>query len=272
MSSSFNILIGVLVLALCCGSIAFTALRQKRKAREEQQRGVNWLAELRLLLSHMQRHRGLSSGLLAGNKELEREIEQIQNKIRRDCETINGIGQWIQENERWLGIEQHWRRLSQSYRTLHIDNSLQQHNKLITNLLFLIEDTAEAHHLRLLDDNGARLSFIWRELLVAAEHIGQARALGTAITASGRCDSVSRIRLAYLENKIRETTEQAWRNLETPSQTRLQVDMLLRCIQEDVMTDTPTLSSQAYFEKASQCLEAVLGQFDHEIQAIDARI
>jgi hypothetical protein len=272
MSSSFNILAGALVLSLCCGALAFSALRQKRKAQQQQQRGISWLSELRLLLSHMQRHRGLSSGYLAGNTELAREIEQIQNKIRRDREAINAIGPWIHTNERWQGIEQHWARLNQGYRTLDIDNSLQQHNKLITNLLYLIEDTAEAHHLRLLDDNSARLSFVWRELLVAAEHIGQARALGTAITASGRCDSVSRIRLAYLENKIRETTEQAWRNLDTPSQTRLQVDALLLCIQEEVMTETPKLSSQAYFEKASQCLEAVLGQFDHEIQAIDARI
>lgn len=36
-------------------------------ARQQQEQGVLWLQALRMLITHIQRHRGLAAGVLAGD-------------------------------------------------------------------------------------------------------------------------------------------------------------------------------------------------------------
>lgn len=246
--------------------------RTRHRRRQRLLLGLTWLDSLRQLLAHFQQHRGLSSGYIAGNGDLLPQIQQLQSQIRRDFENVTVQGSWITQNSRWIGIEEHWNRLSATYQSLDRDSNISQHNRMLTNLIYLIEDTAEAHDLKLLCDGHDHGQRVWRDLLIVAEHIGQARAIGTAITASGHCDSVSRIQMSYLSEKIEETSLNLWGNLDMPQHARHKLQELLSCIKQRVMQDHPEIESQIYFKLASGCLEDVLAQFDQEMALLRQRM
>lgn len=271
MTELISITLTLLTILAAFTIMFITKKRNQRQLRIKQRKGISWLHSMRMLLTHLQKHRGLTSGYHGGETALLKEINSIQREIQQDCAAISLIGDGIQKNERWSGITEHWSRLSRQYQSLNIDSNLSQHNRLITNLLYLIEDIAETHELKKLSDEPTKVSFVWKELLIAAEHIGQARALGTAITAAGRCSSVSRIRMTYLKNKIDDTTRTAGHNLDVPAQLQSQVSNFLSCINDKVMVDSPQVSAQEYFGIATHCLESILAQFDSELQALDPR-
>ncbi|MGM8225852.1 nitrate- and nitrite sensing domain-containing protein [Cellvibrio sp. ARAG 10.3] len=223
--------------------------------------GLNYVRVMRTLLTHVQQHRGLTTGFLNGNQDAKAEIQALQNKIRKEIVEVNNLGVWVQANEKWRSILDHWSRLSSHYASGEAMNNLKQHNQLIANILYFIEDIADAHHL----DSKAPAAFAhqWRSLLFIAESIGQARALGTGVVAKGECSSVLRIQLNHLRNKIASHTgeylsPQAW----------AEIEQLLHCIETDVVIDQPTISPKAYFQLATRSLERVMEQFDQYIEGL----
>lgn len=258
--------IAILILAF----FAHTWLLRSRRTRQKV--GIEWLISLRYLLAHLQQHRGLSSAFLAGKVELQGDINNLQNQIRRDCEDAISIDDWITQHPRWQGIEEHWQRLTQRFQTLDRDTNISQHNRLITNLIYLIEDVADAHELKYLSEDSAQAQRVWRDLLISAEHIGQARAIGTAITAAGHCDSVSRIQLSYLSHKIEENRQRVNNSLDLSHQAQHKLQKLLYCLKDRVMQETPQIDSQIYFKLATACLDDMLTRYDEEIMSLRANI
>jgi len=249
---------------ICVGMLTY---RQRFKRRKLQQQGVDWLNTLRQLLAHLQQHRGLSSGFLAGDKEAYNKIQGLSREIEIDIERIGEIGHWIHQNSRWQGIVEHWQRLSSHYASLDWDANIRQHNRILANLIYLLEDIADAHQLKNARSAGEDTPPDWHNLLVMAEHIGQARAIGTAITASGHCDSVSRIQMSYLSNKLEITSQQ-----DLPPHTRHKLEELQNCIKDRVMLETPQIDSQIYFKLATGCLEDILGEYDKQILTLKQQL
>ena len=223
--------------------------------------GLNYVRVMRILLTHIQQHRGLTTGFLNGNHEAKAGIQALQNKIRKEVVEVSNLGAWVQTNEKWKSILDHWSRLSSHYASGEAMNNLKQHNQLIANLLYFIEDIADAHHL---DSKApAASAHQWRSLLFIAESIGQARALGTGVVAKGECSSVLRIQLNHLRNKIASHTGE-----HLSPQTCAEIEQLLRCIEKDVVIDQPTISPKEYFQLATRSLERVMEQFDQYIEGL----
>ena len=109
--------------------------------------GLNYVRVMRILLTHVQQHRGLTTGFLNGNQDAKAEIQALQHKIRKEIVEVNNLGVWVQANEKWRSILDHWSRLSSHYASGEAMNNLKQHNQLIANILYFIEDIADAHHL-----------------------------------------------------------------------------------------------------------------------------
>lgn len=261
-------------LLLLTGIVMLCILNRHRNLQRQcdQQRGLALLVKMRDLLSNIQKHRGLTHGFHGGDRSLSADIQQLQNRIGADIADIATIGGWVGSNERWNNLCGHWRRLCASFNTLEQENCLLQHNMLISNVLYLIEDTADAHQLHRLNADISAACLVWKELLVTAEYIGQARALGTGVTASGHCTSVSRIRLNYLRQKIEETTRLTWRHLDVASDVKNKLAALLQCIEQQVLVDQPTIASQAYFKLATETLDGVFAQFDREVHALKYKL
>ena len=269
---SYEWLAVLIIVPLIAGIVLFRHSKLKRERNAEQQQGISWLNSMRVLLANMQKHRGLTSRYLAGDVATNKDIAAIQSVISSEFTRIGKVGPWIHSNERWIGIADHWARLCTSFKNQTTESNLNQHNKLISNLLYLIEDTAETHHLRELSAHPEKVAYCWKELLIAAESIGQARALGSAIAATHNCDGVSRIRMTYLRNRIHETSSAVWTHLDVPSQTKSNVEKLLDTIDNRIMVDKPDMEPGTYFALATESLEGLLRQFDIEIGGLTTNV
>jgi len=239
----------------------------KNRSREEQlfKQGILYLKNLRTLLMHIQQHRGLTNGYLSGNLQAEAEIERLEVLLKKEIADVEKVGDWITNNSKWESILDHWSRLNASYKKAEQESNLKQHNYLIANLLYLIDDLAYAHHLGKLGLVDAT-DTDWRNLLFIAEYIGQARALGVGAVSRGNCSSVLRIQLKHLRVKIAASVNNNWGE-------RVLQDFhhLLQVIEEQVVVDSPSISPSEYFGLATTCIEHVLREFDRQVDTIQFR-
>jgi hypothetical protein len=264
----FALSYSVLVIPLLLVGIIVIALRQHQIAlQRRQEKGLQWLKNLKSLLSNIQKHRGLSNGYLHGNHAASADLQQIQGRVSQDLRQASRVDVLIEENERWQNITQHWARLAGNFKNLSPENNLTQHNNLIQSVLYLIDDMARQCDLMTLRSvNNKPLHLSWREMLGAAEYIGQARAIGTGVSAAQHCDSVSRIRLNYLCQMIEANTGRLWREIEPSEHQRRKVSDLLTCINSKVIKDTPEISAEDFFALASAALDGLHEQYDDIIK------
>ena len=264
-----NIEIEIFLLALIVLFVSsFYFLRIKVQIRQaRQQLGLSWLQSLKVMLSNAQQHRGKTSGYLSGNTSLKGEIEELQRRVSKNISETVAIGSWIEANAQWQGLTQHWARLTRSYLQNNADNNFTQHNLFIKNLLYFIDEMAEAHDLLLL--NGANkqpFHIAWRDLLSTAESIGQARALGVGAAALGKCSTVNRIRINFLHQQINDNARMVWQKIPPSSEQKLAVENLLHSMLMDIAQEKVTMDSKEYFELATKALESLHLQYDKLIE------
>ena len=236
----------------------------KRKKTEEKlfRMGISYLKKLRTLLTYIQQHRGLTNSYLSGNLVVETEIERIETLIKKEMTDLHSVEGWIRDNNKWDSIVDHWLRITAHYKGVDAEVNLKQHNNLIANLLYLIDDLAYAHHLGklgLIEATDAN----WRNLLFIAEYIGQARALGMGVVSKGICTSVLRIQLNHLLVKIESNISPSW-----AESTQQDFRNFLKVIEDQVITDAPSITPAEYFKLATGCIEHVLSEFDRQVEKI----
>lgn len=256
-----------ILLAFPLGVLLFLIVSLRRKNQHILLRftqGVAYVKSLRNLLTLIQQHRGLTTGFINGNLSAEPDIAALAAKIKTTITDIEASGNWIRANLKWFSLTDHWTRLGLSYSQGDSDKNFKQHNILIANLLYLIDDVADAHHLPKVTNSATNAD--WRYLLSIAEYIGQARALGTGVAAKGECSSVLRIQLNHLRNKIEASIEASW-----PKNSRLDIQQLLRCIETQLIVERPSIQADDYFSLATRCIGHVLNQFDHQIDCLQHR-
>ncbi len=258
------------VMAFCCLVVLLLVSRQryKRSIELKQQQGLAYIKNLRLILALLQKHRGLTSTYIKGEVSLKTSIMSLQHEANRRIKDFVLVSRGIQENELWLGILDHWSRLTKSYVSNNVENNLTQHNAMIQNMLYLIDDMAVSHEVTRLKINRiGNIRLVWKELLTAIECLGQARAMGSAILAEGTCSSVSRIRLAYLQQKISATADNAWRGIPFTEAQKRQLDKVVHCIKNEIIgssnTHKTTLGSKDYFNMCSEVMDNYYQHFDN---------
>lgn len=256
-----------LALMLVVIAVTVQTLRASKQRAVRQKQGLLLLQHLRVLLAELQQHRGLSSGLLNGAKELEGKLRTLQKDISNKKSDINQQFIWPANNQRWLSIIDHWQRLESRFTSYTLNHNIEQHNTLIQSLLFLIDDMAQAHDLLILHVDGKPLVSVWRELLTAAECIGQLRAMGTAVAASGECNSVARIRLNYLCQKIDAATKVAWQTLPPSKDHKSQLSELNQYVNQAFIERQQAANAESYFALATKAIDGVYQQFDSAIDA-----
>jgi len=259
-----------LVVGVCCVvaiAIVFSSMVSRQRRQQRQAKGLQWLSSFRELLSHIQKHRGLTSGYLNGGERLVADIEAIQRMVSSDFSMITRIDNTIEGNSRWCGLTQHWARLAGNYPSHTPAHNLAQHNMLIKNVLYLIDDLAQDCDLLLLKNSQDKpLHLYWRELLSATEYIGQVRAIGLGVSTAEHCDSISRIRLNYLCEKIEGNAQRLWQELGNDPKQANSIEALIDCIQQQLILERPSIAPADFFELATTAIDALLEQFDRLIK------
>ncbi len=193
------ILIGILT-----GSAITTFTLQKRHAQAQKNdiiETIDTLTHLKKLLILIQQHRGLSTGYLNGQHNLNNTITQTSNNIDKLWREVNRQFPKIVHDQLFEGISSHWARLKTRWQEQSISNNIQQHNRLITNLLYLIENQAESNPSLTRFARSSGMDIIWKELLETIEAIGQTRAIGMGIIGEGKSTAVERIQIQFLLEK-----------------------------------------------------------------------
>lgn len=254
----------VILLLLPVGFLVFIALSIRHSKRQRERlfsQGIQYIKPLRLLLTNVQRHRGMTTGYINGNVQAKAEIEATSLLVDKTLQQIESFGSWMINNTKWISLIDHWARLSKAYEQADAENNFRQHNILIANILYLIEDVADDHYL--LKNSGNNTDTDWRHLLSIAEYIGQARALGMGVAIKGECTNVLRVQLNHLRHKIACNIEPAW-----PEKARTEINYLLLCIDTKLVVDKPNIQATEYFNLATRCIEHVLEQFDQQIDEL----
>ena len=253
----YGIVFAIVVLAV------IQAQRKKQLIKQKQITGIHSLKLLRVLLAGIQKHRGQTMAYIKGEKDALPIIEGLQRRVNLDIQAVEQAGAWFKSNEQWLSLTQHWYRLEENYSQLTVEDNLEQHGKLIKNILYLIEEMAEEHFLlRVEQFKRYGCDSLWKDLLTTAEYMGQARALGVGIVASGECSSVERIRIHYLHDKIKASIARLADKMPTVWQANPTVTRLIQCLAEDLTNNPKALSSTEYFELATKAIDSLYEQFD----------
>lgn len=243
--------------------LTLTYFSRRRAYVARQSQGLTLLKEFRVLVTLTQQHRGLTNGFLNGDKLLMQQIRPIQAQVSR---AITGLEaeQWIAKNAEWQDIKHRWDQICLDHEAMKPELSLKRHTALIRCILFLVDDCAE--HFRLYEieygEQGS-IRYLWQGILVTAEHIGQARAIGTGVAAAQECSSVDRIRLNYLNQAISQID--FLENSET-------LDELKTTIERKILVDSERISPSDYFGLATSAIETLLINFDQTLEATHKKL
>lgn len=242
--------------------------------RHKQMQGFLVLTQLRSLLTHVQQHRGISNGWLNGDDSLTQRLRSLAKQVTADIDHIHQQfpdatkQSQKQAVPRWESITTHWPRLTQNTSNLTTANNLEQHNKLILNILYFIDDIAEHYQIyKLTDAQDQSQRHDWLNLLFTAESIGQIRAIGTGVAAGKTCSSVERIRLNYLCHSLQQSIEDG---IDSASSEAMKT--LIITIESDITIAQPNISAEHFFSLASQCIELVFKEFDRQSQQFEQQL
>ena len=176
--------------------------RRDKLLRDNARVCLTSLTTLKALLIYIQRHRGLTTGSLHGDASLRGQIQQVASKIDSLWQTTEHDFPAIAEEPLYEGIYSHWQRLNRHWQNQTVGNNIDQHSRLITNLLYLIENQAESNALLIKYGRETGLDVIWKELLETIEAVGQVRAIGMGVVSSGNSSAIERIQLKFLIDKV----------------------------------------------------------------------
>ena len=248
--------------------------------KKRQLAGLDKIEHLKSLISLIQQHRGLSSALINGDKSVEYKLLNQERNIssligKLNDTNIDGL------NCRWASFLDHWQRLKRVYIKSDALNNFQQHTLLISNLLYLLEDEAESSQLSAsMISELPTLGFVWRELVMATENVGQTRAIGTGVATVGSCGQVDKIRLSFLEQHITQTSEKVLSKLACTSNEKNAHEQLLKnayskmkalsnVINNELLNAKKVkISQKDYFEIASDTIAALNAIFDHQVKQV----
>ena len=263
----------LIIILLTCAVLSFYSLYRNMTSQRQKRLTTNIgeLKLLRTLLADFQRHRGLSTGLLAGNKGMKMELSvtraRLDNSIYQ-AQQLNSI-----HTTAWQPLLCQWQQIGQGSACDPATNLL-HHHELIRTTIFLIEDIAG--ELELSKEQQSYLNCIWKEVVQTAEWTGQARALGTGIAAERFSSAAQRVRLRFLHEKVQRLSTAAFATLGHSKSNPMNLhnsreainDFLICLEQEFLNSDHPQIDAKLYFEKATLAINELLALVDKALNGL----
>ncbi len=249
--------------------IFFISRKISRSARSyRQSNALVTIRQLKRLIAFVQKHRGTCATYIQGNHDAHSSIVEIRHEISQHIALLKSSTQ-VTQHSSWKGFIDHWSRLESKAVDLDLLSSFEQHTNMIQNLLFLFEGIAEEYRFtKSFLTQFPDIALLWRELPLTVEFIGQARAVGVAVSTTGYCSQVDKIKLGYLHRKISQLTRIVLQHLknnavmdrEAMAAVKLaeqSCGLLIDTINQELLhTEVPAISPQQYFAIASKAMDA----------------
>ena len=209
-SSSKFLLIGVTVIIPLLGLLIFQVVGQVSafQGLQREQKGAMYNQNLRRVLESLQQHRGMSNGLLSGDASFSSKITanevELEKRLADVRAATTAMDSALQVAADWQQAEQVWNVLKKDWRGLTAAESARRHTKLIEQVLFVVQVSADKSGLTLEPDNSPYFlqSTLYDHVLSLTEWLGRMRGRGTAATALGTLDDSLRMEMSVLSAMV----------------------------------------------------------------------
>lgn len=276
MEPLFPLMLFLLLFAAALLVLSFRRQRQRQVAA--QGRGEHVLTDCRrfaTLIGHLQQHRGMSSGWLAGEASFAPKLTRLQGDIGGELAALRQVAEGegrqphpvLTENDGRL-FAHRWQTLLDELPGLTPEQSIARHSALIGDLLDWLTALGEARLAPALGEAewlGLVRNYAHR-LPALAECLGQARAVGSGVAARHACPPVARVRLMFLIGRAESLLDQASRadaGNDHIRQARQAVQALAETVRGRMLhSNGVDVSSSEYFSLASRAIERVYGWMD----------
>lgn len=270
-----------IIAAAASGASLLVLPRWRSKPAQERARalaaleGVGRLTEL---VAHLQQHRGMSGAWLAGDASFATRLPAKQAAVEDTLRSLLGDAE-REEGERLPcftaqdieALRGRWRQLVETLKRLSPDESFQHHCRLLGTVLGWLAALGEA---RIAQAAGgllpaAAVCKLVGDLPALAECLGQARALGSAVAARGRCAPVARVRLHFLVSRATELLTRAGQGAAS-GHARQPAEAFLQALRERVLlTESVGIDAAACFRLGTEAVDAVYAWLAQEREALE---
>lgn len=174
----------------------------------KERMGVAYLKAVRLPMEHIQQHRGMTAAYLSGSMDFQARImskrEDVDRYFVELLELDRQLGAVLKTGDTVSKLQSQWARIKANSLNEQSADAIGAHSKLLAEMLSLMALVADSSLITLdptLDSYymGASLVSVLPNLI---ENMGQARAVGSAVAASGSVTQQKAVHLAVLVSNI----------------------------------------------------------------------
>lgn len=211
--------IGLLLIIPLLGLLGFLVKNEIGTYRilANEQRGLAYTHSVRLVVETLQQHRGMSNGVLSGDKSFVEKIAANETELEKRLDAVRAAtaseGGKLAITEDWAKFDQGWKQLKTEWNTLSAAESTKRHNVLVESLILLVQITADNSALTLEPDTSPYFlqNLLFNNVMPLTEWLGRMRARGTAALAKGQIDDALKVELSVLNAQV-ESAEQGIKN------------------------------------------------------------
>ncbi len=271
------------------------AMKSLRVAEQEMS-GVPVERALLKLLQLVQQHRGLSAGVLGGNVALagqrEAKAREVEAALAEAGRLVAAAGDAKALSTGYAKAQQSWKQLSAGVgaRAISVADSYSAHTELAAGYLDVIELAAD--HTGITLDPAADGYFIGTASLIhlpqLAEALGQGRARGAGLLATGQATPGDRVVMASIRDRITDRSRRAQSALDKAgeasppvrakiadaSQRAAQQAVAMQQLMDDkvIRADKLTEPSGAYIERFTQAIDTQFVLIDASLNEFEGAL
>src|SRR3989338_5941261 len=187
---------------------------------QKEKTGVQYVIPLREVMEDLQQHRGMAAGLLGGDDsfsaKLDAKEKELADNIAKTDAVDAQLGRGLNSTDKWKAVKNRWDVLRGKNRSMTLKESFREHTDLISDVTALMSHVADSSNLTLdpnLDSYYVMDAIITR-LPAMSELLGQARAMGSGLSARGSATPEERASLAVLQGGIVDAVNAGERGLD----------------------------------------------------------
>ena len=269
--------------------LLYVQMREHIVEAQLERSGLAYHRELRGLLVELQRHRGSVAGALSGKPEFVDRVKGYSAAAAKAIARIDALDAAgpIGPLKAWADVRVHWLAVEKGWPAMTPPASFAAHTRAIGELIDLMGELANASGLVL---DSELLSYYLIDVAVQAvpsvtEHLGQARATGTGMIASGKPTREQRTLLAELaglaragqrriDGGIAQAAKAGGADVATVAalygSAKALTGQFLGTLDQDVLrSDQITIAPTRYFDEATIAIDAQFKLYDEAIGRID---
>jgi hypothetical protein len=220
--------------------------------------------EILELVNLMQKHRGMSSGIIGGNNGFKVQINKLSSDINGRLASImleSKSYPQLFDYAIWDDIQARWQNKCQQWPDYELIHNVENHSYLIRIILDQVNVLTDRAGIT--TDASSKVNKMAREILrelpELVEYIGQMRALSVHSASAQTCSTDSKLHLRYLHQSIHDGVNKPASLVIIPDQIKAQLDQLLDLVETKIIKcEKIDIDADDLFQLCTKIIDAYL--------------